>query len=54
MKITEHNIDADLNLEEIESLMKLVKKEINDDNDKCIQMFYAKIYGKLMGMEIEV
>ena len=52
MKVTEHNVDADLHLEEYEALMELVKKEIKkDDNDKSTKMFYAKIYGKLLGMK---
>ena len=51
MKVTEHNVDADWHLDEVEALMKLVKEEINDNGDKGIQMFYAKIYGKLMGMK---
>jgi len=51
MKVTEHNIDADLTVKEVEALMKLVKEQITDDNEKPIQMFYAKIYGKLMGMK---
>lgn len=53
MKVTEHNVDADWKLEEVEALMKLVKNEISDRNDKGTQMFYAKIYGKLMGMTHE-
>jgi len=51
MKVTEHNIDADLTIKEVEALMELVRKQITDDNEKPIQMFYAKIYGKLMGMK---
>ena len=51
MKVTEHNIDADLNVKEVEALMKLVRKQITNDTEKPIQMFYAKIYGKLMGMK---
>ena len=51
MKVTEHNIDADLTAKEVEALMELVRKQITDDNEKPIQMFYAKIYGKLMGMK---
>ena len=51
MKVTEHNIDADLTIKEVEALMQLVRKQITDDNEKPIQMFYAKIYGKLMGMK---
>jgi len=51
MKVTEHNVDADLTVKEVEALMELVRKQITDDNEKPIQMFYAKIYGKLMGMK---
>ena len=51
MKVTEHNIDADWKVEELDALMELVKREIKDTDDKSIQMFYAKIYGKLMGMK---
>ena len=51
MKVTEHNIDADWKVEELDALMELVKGEIKDTGDKSIQMFYAKIYGKLMGMK---
>jgi hypothetical protein len=52
MKVTEHNVDADLTLIEIESLMALVKGEmIKEDNDSFTNLFYAKIYGKLMGMK---
>jgi len=53
MKVTEHNIDADWKVEEIEALMELVKREIKDNGDKSIQMFYAKIYGKLTGMKYD-
>ena len=49
MKVTEHNVDADWKVEELDALMELVKREIKDNGDKSIQMFYAKIYGKLMG-----
>jgi hypothetical protein len=51
MKVTEHNVDADWNFEEVDALMKLVKGEISDKNDKQTQFFYAKIYGKLMGLK---
>jgi len=52
MKVTEHNVDGDWKHAEIEALMALVKGElIKEDNDKFTQMFYAKIYGKLMGMK---
>ena len=51
MKVTEHNVDADLTIKEVEALMELVKEQIANDTEKPIQMFYAKIYGKLMGMK---
>ena len=57
MKVTEHygNFPPDWLLEEVESLMVLVKNEINNnDGDKSTQMFYAKIYGKLMGMKHDI
>ena len=49
MEVTEHNVDADWTVEELDALMELVKREIKGTDDKSIQMFYAKIYGKLMG-----
>lgn len=54
MKVTEHNVDADLTVKEVEALMKLVRAQITNDNEKPIQMFYAKIYGKLMGMKNDI
>ena len=52
MKVTEHNVDADLGVMEIEAIMSLVKGEmLRDDNDAFVQLFYGKIYGKLMGMK---
>jgi len=52
MEITEHNVDADLGIMEIETLMALVKGEmLREDNDAFTNLFYAKIYGKLMGMK---
>jgi hypothetical protein len=54
MEVTEHNVDGDWNHSEIETLMRLVKEEIDDNGDKGIKMFYAKIYGKLMGMKHEL
>ena len=51
MKVTEHNVDADLTVKEVEALMELVKEQITNDTEKPIQMFYAKIYGKLMGIK---
>jgi len=49
MKVTEHNVDADWKVEELDALMELVEREIKGTDDKSIQMFYAKIYGKLVG-----
>jgi hypothetical protein len=55
MEVIEHNIDGDWNHHEIEALMALVKGQmLRDDNDKFIHLFYAKIYGKLMGMKHEL
>ena len=53
MKVTEHygNFLPEWQQDEIEALMRLVKEEISNNGDKGIQMFYAKIYGKLMGMK---
>jgi len=52
MKVTEHNVDADWNDAEIEALMALVKGQmLREDNDKFTNLFYAKIYGKLLGMK---
>ena len=51
MEVTEHNVDADFNHAEIEALMALVKPEmLRKDNDTLTYLFYAKIYGKLLGM----
>jgi len=51
MKVTEHygNFPPDWQKEELDALMELVKREIKGTGDKSIRMFYAKIYGKLMG-----
>jgi hypothetical protein len=55
MKVTEHNVDADFNHAEIEALMALVKGQLSQEgNSKYVNLFYAKIYGKLMGMTHEV
>ena len=52
MKVTEHNVDADLTLIEIEALMSLVKGQLSQEgNSQYVNLFYAKIYGKLMGMK---
>lgn len=51
MKVTEHNMDdCELNADELDSIIKLVKKEIKDTRDKNIQFYYAKMLGKLLGM----
>jgi len=55
MKVTEHNVDADFNRAEIEALMSLVKGQLSQEgNSEYVNLFYAKIYGKLMGMKHEV
>jgi hypothetical protein len=55
MKVTEHNVDADFNHAEIEALMSLVKGQLSQEgNSEYVNLFYAKIYGKLMGMKHEV
>jgi hypothetical protein len=52
MKVTEHNIDSDLQIAEIEALMSLVKGQLSQEgNSQYVNLFYAKIYGKLMGMK---
>jgi hypothetical protein len=55
MKVTEHNVDADLNESEIEALMALVKGQLSQEgNSKYVNLFYSKIYGKLVGMKHEL
>lgn len=57
MKVTEHYGDfpPDWQEVEIEALMALVKGQmLREDNDKFTNMFYAKIYGKLMGMKHDI
>ena len=53
MKVTEYygNFHPDWIPKEIDALIDLVKREIKQSNDKSTQMFYAKIYGKLLGMK---
>jgi len=52
MKVTEHNVDADFTPTEVQALLTLVKAEmIKEDNDSFTNLFYAKIYGKLIGMK---
>jgi len=56
VKVTEHygNFPPDWLEEEVDALMQLVKEQIKDNGDKEIQMFYAKIYGKLMGLKHDI
>jgi len=53
MKVTEHyrNTPPDLQEDEIEALLELVKDEIINNEEKENRLFYAKIYGKLLGMK---
>jgi hypothetical protein len=52
MEVTEHNVDADFNHAEIEALMALVKGQLSQEgNSQYVNLFYAKIYGKLMGLK---
>jgi hypothetical protein len=52
MKVTEHNVDADLTHVELEALLALVKHAmLKKDNDTFTYLFYSKIYGKLLGMK---
>ena len=52
MKVTEHNISNwELNDDELEALISLVREEMNDNGDKGIQMFYGMMLGKLFIMK---
>ena len=52
MEVTEHNVDADFTPFEVQALMALVKERmLQEDNDQFTNLFYAKIYGKLVGMK---
>lgn len=54
MKVTEHygNFSPDWSEDEVNELMRLVKNEMgNYPDDKATQMYYAKMYGKLLGMK---
>jgi hypothetical protein len=52
MEVTEHNVDADFNHAEIEALMALVKGQLSQEgNSQYVNLFYAKIYGKLVGIK---
>jgi hypothetical protein len=49
MKVTEHNIsDTDLNLEDIDLLIRLVKKESKEHGDRSILLYYGNLIGKLV------
>ena len=49
MKVTEHNIqETDLNLEDIDLLIRLVKKESKDHGDRSILLRYGVLIGKLV------
>jgi hypothetical protein len=50
MKVTEHNIhDTDLNLTDIEELIRLVKEEShNHKNDRSTLLYYGSLIGKLV------
>jgi len=47
MKVTEHygNTPPDLQGDEIDALLELVKDQIMNDEEKSVRLFYAKIYG---------
>lgn len=52
MKVTEHNMDCDLNASEIQQIIDLVMREIKSyPDDVETQMYYAKILGKLLGLK---
>jgi len=53
MKVTEYygNTPPDLQGDEIYALLELVKDEIINNEEKENRLFYAKIYGKLLGMK---
>ena len=55
MEVTEHygNFPPEWQKDEIQALMELVKKEILNNGDKNLNIFYAKIYGKLVGMKYD-
>ena len=52
MKVTEHNISNwELNDDELEALISLLREEMNDNGDKGIQIFYGMMLGKLLIMK---
>jgi len=49
MEVTEHNIsDTDLNLKDIDLLIRLVKKESKEHGDRSILLYYGSLIGKLV------
>ncbi len=56
MKVTEHygNFSPEWREEELTELCKIVLKELKSSDDKNIQMFWGKIYGKLLGEKMKV
>jgi hypothetical protein len=49
MKVTEHNIqDTDLNLEDINLLIRLLKKESKEYKDRAVLLRYGVLIGKLV------
>lgn len=49
MKVTEHNIqDTDLNLDDISELIRLVKKESKEHEDRAVLLRYGVLIGKLV------
>jgi len=51
MEVTEHygNYSPEWQKDEIDALLELVKNQVKSTDDKNIQLFYGKIYGKLLG-----
>ena len=49
MKVTEHNIqDTDLNLDDIAELIRLIKKESKEHEDRAVLLRYGVLIGKLV------
>ena len=51
MEVTEHygNYSPEWQKDEIDALLELVKNQVKSTDDNNIQLFYGKIYGKLLG-----
>jgi len=56
MKVTEHygNFSPDWSEEELTELCAIVLRELKSSDDKNTQMFWGKIYGKLLGEKLKV